>query len=127
MTIVGRNRPELQSLRFAAKMYGLISGLGHSGNAMIWVMSDQTVVVVQNSSSEPEGVRRSTYPVTSVRVSGIGLTAETDTGTLSMVQAPCVCGAGPTATAFPAVIEPAKKLDLQPVTEMPDWIRPVAV
>lgn len=126
-TLVGRNRPELHSMRFAIKMYGLVSGLGHGGNGMVWVMSDQTVVVVQNSpTAQPEGVARSVYPVSEVRVSGLGLTAETETGTLSVVQAPCVCGAGPTATAFPAYPEVGKKIDLQPMTEMPEWVRPAA-
>jgi hypothetical protein len=127
MTLVGRHRPELHSMRYAIKMYGLVSGLGHSGNGMAWVMDDQTVVVVQNSpTAQPEGVTRSVYPVTEIRVSGLGLMAETDTGTLSIVQAPCVCGAGPTATAFPAAPEPGKKIDLQPLTEMPEWVRPAA-
>jgi hypothetical protein len=127
MTIIDRHRPELHSMRYAVKMYGLVSGLGHSGNGMAWVMDDQTVVVVQNSpSTQPEGVKRTVYPVTEVRVSGLGLTAETDTGTLSVVQAPCVCGAGPTATALPTSPDVGKKIDLQPLTEMPGWVRPAA-
>ena len=92
-------------------------------------MDDQTVVVVQNSNAQQdqaEGVRRTIYPVTEVRVSGLGLTAETDTGTLSVVQAPCVCGAGPTATAWPVMPDVGKKVDLQPMDSMPDWIRPAA-
>lgn len=127
MTIVGRHRPELHSVRYALKMYGLVSGLGHSGNGMVWALSDGTIVVIQNSpNAQPDGVARSVYPVTDVRVSGMGLTAETDTGTISVVQAPCVCGAGPTATAYPAYPDPGKKIDLQPMEAMPDWIRPAA-
>jgi hypothetical protein len=114
-------------MRYAIKMYGLVSGQGHSGNGMVWALDDQTIVVVQNSpTSQPEGVTRSVYPVTEVRVSSLGLTASTDTGDISVVQAPCVCGAGPTATAFPAYPEPGKKIDLQPLTEMPGWVRPAA-
>lgn len=124
MTIIGRHRPELQSVRYAVKMYGLVSGPGHSGNAMVWALDDQTIVVVQNASNEPDGVRRSTYPVTSLRVSSLGMTAATDVGEISLVQAPCVCGAGPTATALPTVTEVGKKIDLQPLTEMPGWIQP---
>lgn len=130
MTLVGRHRPELHSMRYAAKMYGLVSGNGHSGNGMLWVMDDHTVVVVQNSNSpsdQAEGVSRSVYPVTSVSVSSLGLTAETDTGPVSVVQAPCVCGAGPTATAFPALPDPGKKIDLQPLTEAPEWMHRAAV
>ena len=126
MTLVGKNRPPLHSMRYAVKMYGLVSGLGHGGNGMAWVMDDQKIVVVQNSSTSPDGVQRTVYPVTEVRVSGIGLTAETDTGTLSVVQAPCVCGAGPTATAMPQTPDPGHKIDLQPLTEMPGWVRPAA-
>lgn len=127
MTLVGRHRPDLFSLRFAVKMYGVVTGLGHAGNAMAWVMDDRTLVLVQNSnaqSDQMEGVRRTVYPVTEVRVSGMGLTAETDSGSLSIIQAPCVCGAGPTATAYPALPDVGTKMDLQPMTEMPDWIRP---
>lgn len=129
MTLVGRHRPDLFSLRYAVKMYGLVSGLGHSGNGMVWVMDDQTVVVVQNSNAQTdqaEGVKRTVYPVTGITVSGLGLTAETDTGTLSVVQAPCVCGAGPTATAYPALPGVGQKIDLQPMAEMPGWVQPAA-
>jgi hypothetical protein len=126
MTLVGRHRPELHSVRYAVKMYGLVSGLGHGGNGMAWVLDDQTIVVVQNSPATPDGVQRTVYPVTEVRVSGLGMTAETDTGTLSIVQAPCVCGAGPTATALPTLPDVGKKIDLQPLTEMPPWVRPAA-
>lgn len=128
MTLVGRHRPELFSLRYAIRMYGLINGQGHSGNAMAWVMDDQTLVVVQNSNAQAdqEGVKRTVYPVTSVTVSSLGLTAETDTGQISLVQAPCVCGAGPTATAYPALPDVGKKIDIQPLVEMPAWVRPAA-
>jgi hypothetical protein len=127
MTLVGRHRPDLHSMRYAIKMYGVVSGLGHGGNGMVWVMDDQTVIVIQNTSDQSEGgVKRTIYPVSQVTVSGLGLTAETDTGTLSLIQAPCVCGAGPTAIAYPAMPDPGKKLDLQPLTEMPDWVRPAA-
>lgn len=127
MSIIGRHRPELQSLRFAVKMYGVVSGLGHAGNAMVWALDDQTVVLVQNAPNEPDGVRRTVYPVTEVKVSDRGLTAETDTGTLMLIQAPCVCGAGPTATAFPAAPDPGHKIDLQPAPVMPEWVKPAPV
>ena len=93
---------------------------------MVWALDDHNVVVIQNSSDEPDGVKRTAYPVTEMRVSGMGLVAETDTGTLSVVQAPCVCGAGPTANAYPVVADVGKKMDLQPMDAMPDWIRHAA-
>jgi hypothetical protein len=125
-SIVGRHRPELHSMRFALKMYGLVTGNGHGGNGMLWAMDDHTVVVIQNDAGSPEGVRRTIYPVTEIRVSSLGLTASTDTGNISVVQAPCVCGAGPTATASPGTVDVGKKIDLQPMTEMPGWIHPAA-
>lgn len=125
-SIVGRHRPELHSMRFALKMYGLVTGNGHGGNGMLWAMDDHTVVVIQNDAGSPEGVRRTIYPVTEIRVSSLGLTASTDTGNISVVQAPCVCGAGPTANAYPVVADVGKKMDLQPMDAMPDWIRHAA-
>jgi hypothetical protein len=125
MSIVGgKHRPNLHSLRYAVKMYGLVTGNGRGGNAMAWVMSDQTVIVIQNDPSDPEGVKRTVYPVTEVKVSSLGLTASTDTGEISIVQAPCVCGAGPTAIAYPEMPPAGTKLDLQPMVEMPEWVRP---
>lgn len=123
--LVGNRKPPLQSVRFAAKMYGQIQGMSHHGKAMVWLLDDptNTAVVVQNAPGTEDGVSRTTYDVEAVKVSSMGMTVGTTQGDLLVIQAPCTCGAGLTATALPMTALPGHKIDLQPAEVMPAWIR----
>lgn len=116
--------PPLQRMRFALKAYGKASGQGHRGDAMLWIMEDQRAVLVQNAHGEPDGVRRIEYPVEKVTVTSFGVMVAIpgQDEALALVQAPCVCGAGPTATALPEPMLEGHRLDLQTVDTMPEWV-----
>lgn len=132
-SLVGAKRPPLQSMVWLAKVYGQVSGMGHRGKAMVWLMADRTAVVVQNAPNEPDSVTRTVYPIDRVQVRPPGvaihiasdpdhLPADDQPLVIDVVEAPCVCGAGPAAVAIPQPLEAGHKIDLRAATEMPEWV-----
>lgn len=132
--LVGNKRPPLQSMLWIAKVYGQVSGLGHRGKAMVWIMEDQTAVVVQNAPGEPDGVKRATYPIDRVvvRPPGVAIHVTPDPDRpqesgdapmiIDVVEASCVCGAGPTATAIPTPLQDGFKVDIRQTGTKPKWV-----
>jgi hypothetical protein len=100
-------------VEYVSKVWGHHSGAPGvpSGNAMTWIMVPDPkdpdpdrhgphVIVVFNA---PMGaVTRVVLPILRVEATSRGITVVLADGTQYMVlQAPCVCGAGPAGTAYP--------------------------
>jgi hypothetical protein len=132
-----------QTVVFVLRMYGSLyqnSPLApqHYGKAMVWIMEDRTMVIVQNSLSQRGGVDRHVYPVNTVSASAKGMTitfnppedavpseyAAWAEATLTVVAAPCVCGAGPTGVATPIAPIEGIYIDVEPAKSVPEWINP---
>ena len=130
-----------QTAEFVLRTYGTLSQTGRFapqkyGKAMVWIMSDRTMVIIQNDPSNPNGVIRSTYPIREVEVTPKWMKvtlqtpvhavgdeiAEWEQSYLGVVAAPCVCGAGPTGVAAPLKAENGTYVDIVPAKSVPDWV-----
>jgi hypothetical protein len=131
-----------QSVVFVLRVYGNLyqstpRAPQHYGKAMVWILEDRTMVIVQNSLTSG-GVDRFVYPIDTVSASPKGMVvrfpvpedavpseyAEWADTNLTVVAAPCVCGAGPTGVATPILPVEGMYTDVVPAKSMPDWINP---
>jgi hypothetical protein len=129
-----------QKVVFILRMYGNLYQNSplvpqHYGKAMVWILEDRTMVIVQNSLTTG-GVDRHVYPIDTVTASPKGMVVRFPTpvdavpseyaawaeATLTVVAAPCVCGAGPTGVATPVPPVEGMLTDVEPAKSVPDWI-----
>ena len=130
-----------QKVEFVLRVYGTLSRTGQwapqkYGKAMVWILADRTMVIVQNDPSDPRTVVRSVYPIDQVEVTSKWMrvtfqtplhalgdeVAQWEASSLAVVTAPCVCGAGPTGVATPVPPRANVAIDIEPAKTVPDWI-----